>query len=242
MWLGRAMTVLFKIAANILSGDRDSRPTDNDADAKKLLADLGYLSPLPDTNSELTLGRVCLLRAAARMKRLFFLPIESASRLIFMGGEADPAVLGQRYAGQPLGNTAGSGLTLRDAFEACVGEGIEYLSQFEQNDDLYSGSVEQCSTDMFPNDSEAWPSAPDDGWIEAHRLTDGAPALLPASRCLRRVAPSRTVSPPFMLGTGCGAGTSTEMATLHGLMELLERDAASLWWRGGCFGRPIPLE
>jgi ribosomal protein S12 methylthiotransferase accessory factor len=42
-----------------------------------------------------------------------------------------------------------------------------------------------------------------------------------------------------MLGTGSAAGASWEAAALHGLLELIERDAASLWWRGGKRGRTI---
>ncbi|RYJ03525.1 MAG: hypothetical protein EON47_03770, partial [Acetobacteraceae bacterium] len=33
-----------------------------------------------------------------------------------------------------------------------------------------------------------------------------------------------------------------EAAALHALLELVERDAAALWWRGGRRGRPVPLE
>jgi ribosomal protein S12 methylthiotransferase accessory factor len=41
------------------------------------------------------------------------------------------------------------------------------------------------------------------------------------------------------LSTGSAAGTCWEAAVLHGLLELIERDAASLWWRGGNRGRSI---
>jgi ribosomal protein S12 methylthiotransferase accessory factor len=42
------------------------------------------------------------------------------------------------------------------------------------------------------------------------------------------------------LSIGSAAGPSWEAALLHGLLELIERDAASLWWRGGRRGRSIP--
>jgi len=35
------------------------------------------------------------------------------------------------------------------------------------------------------------------------------------------------------LSIGSAAGTSLDGALLHGLLELIERDAAGLWWRGG---------
>jgi ribosomal protein S12 methylthiotransferase accessory factor len=50
------------------------------------------------------------------------------------------------------------------------------------------------------------------------------------------------MTPPFLLSTGCGAGRTQADAVLHGLCELVERDAAGLWWRGGMRGRPLALE
>jgi ribosomal protein S12 methylthiotransferase accessory factor len=44
------------------------------------------------------------------------------------------------------------------------------------------------------------------------------------------------------LSTGSAAGTSWQGAALHGLLELIERDAASLWWRGGRRGRAVPAD
>ncbi len=45
-----------------------------------------------------------------------------------------------------------------------------------------------------------------------------------------------------MLGTGCAAGPTFEAAALHGLLELIERDATSLWWRGGRRGHAVAPE
>jgi ribosomal protein S12 methylthiotransferase accessory factor len=42
------------------------------------------------------------------------------------------------------------------------------------------------------------------------------------------------------LSSGCGAGTSREGALLHGLLELVERDAVALWWLGGRQGLQLP--
>ncbi|MGL1409590.1 YcaO-like family protein, partial [Vibrio parahaemolyticus] len=50
----------------------------------------------------------------------------------------------------------------------------------------------------------------------------------------------RDFPPPFPMSIGSAAGPSRDAAALHGLLELIERDAASLWWRGGQFGRSIP--
>jgi ribosomal protein S12 methylthiotransferase accessory factor len=42
------------------------------------------------------------------------------------------------------------------------------------------------------------------------------------------------------MSIGSAAGPSRDAAALHGLLELIERDAASLWWRGGQLARSIP--
>jgi ribosomal protein S12 methylthiotransferase accessory factor len=49
------------------------------------------------------------------------------------------------------------------------------------------------------------------------------------------------VRPRVKLSSGCGAGFAKEQALLHGLLELVERDAVALWWRGGRLARaPSP--
>ena len=77
-------------------------------------------------------------------------------------------------------------------------------------------------------------------WCRATRLTDGGEVWLPADICLRRPPAQRDFAPPFPLSIGSAAGPSRDAAALHGLLELIERDAASLWWRGGQLARSIP--
>ena len=77
-------------------------------------------------------------------------------------------------------------------------------------------------------------------WYRATRLTDGCEVWLPADICLRRPPAQRDFTPPFPLSIGSAAGPSRDAAALHGLLELIERDAASLWWRGGQLARSIP--
>ena len=64
--------------------------------------------------------------------------------------------------------------------------------------------------------------------------------MLPADLCLRRPPGQQEIEPPFPLSTGSAAGNSWDAAALHGLLELIERDAASLWWQGGNRGKSIP--
>lgn len=210
-----------------------------------LLRYLGY----DDGNASQAEGRARLLRAAARFRRLFLLPVPDAPGLTFFGGEADPATFGMPYQGLPIGNLAGSGLTPQRAFEACVGEGIEYLSQFIRPDNSVElGSTAVCGNApdeharRFINEMLAACSIDTDrpmSWVTASRLTDGAKVRFPLDLCYRRRASEQDFVPPLKLSSGCAAGATLEAATLRALLELIERDAAALWWRGGRRGRSI---
>jgi ribosomal protein S12 methylthiotransferase accessory factor len=76
-------------------------------------------------------------------------------------------------------------------------------------------------------------------WIKARRLPDGAETWFPLDLCCRRPAGQQNFAPPLKLSTGCAAGETFEAAALRAALELVERDAAALWWRGGCRGHPI---
>src|SRR3954466_4599483 len=105
----------------------------SDSAESGLLQYLGY----DDGDAARAEGRAKMLRAAARLRRLFLLPVPDAPGLVFFGGEADPAALGEQPEGLPATSVAGSGLSPQKAFESCVGEGIEYLSQFVQAGDPF---------------------------------------------------------------------------------------------------------
>lgn len=219
--------MLFNNAAILLEDGGGALAAAEREAAARMLADLGY-------DGAGSANRIALLRAAARMPRLFTLPTRTAPGLVFVGGEADPACLDPRYESVPTGSLAGSGLDFREAFEACVGEGIEYLSQFELTGDVLAEAPADLPR-IAPFEGMA--SIPGSGgWVRGKRLADGLPVLLPAERCLRRPG---LPAPLWALSTGCGAGPDWPAAALHGLLELVERDAASLWWRGGRRGRPL---
>ena len=208
----------------------------------KFLINLGYLEPgaPPIQETVVNQQRVSLLCAAAQMRRLFMLPMPYAPGLIMMGGEVSPSVIGNNYSGLPLGSVSGSGTTLRKAFESCVGEGVEFLAQFEQDGDLVVPEPDADLIDPFPTADVPFGFDGDGGFVKDRRLGTDDIVFVPAERCLRRVTSSRT--PRFALGTGCGAGRSIEEAALHGLLELIERDASALWWRGGRAASAVPLE
>jgi ribosomal protein S12 methylthiotransferase accessory factor len=231
----------FEAAATTLAAD----PSVTNASHSSLLQYVGY----DDGNTALAESRVRMLRAAARLRRLFLLPVPDAPGLTFLGGEADPAVLGNQHEGSPIGNLAGSGLTSQRAFEACVGEGIEYLSQFTQPDDTIEsgpltafGEGRDEDARRFVIEILAASSIAADhpiAWAAASRVSDGAKAWFPLDLCYRRRAIERDFAPPLKLSSGCAAGVTVEAATLRALLELVERDAVALWWRGGRLGRSI---
>jgi ribosomal protein S12 methylthiotransferase accessory factor len=126
-------------AASLLLGDN---PEDADApDARHVLEALGYATAaeLPARVDKLDLERVHrarLLNAASRFARLFQLAAPDAPGLICFGAEFDPAMADPMHEGSPLVGVSGIGLSLQEAFQGCVGEGVEYLSQLQTAGDL----------------------------------------------------------------------------------------------------------
>jgi ribosomal protein S12 methylthiotransferase accessory factor len=234
------MPTVYGAAADLLAlGSEKGLVGDRNHPAGRLLSDLGYFADeAPDAAS--VPHRVALLRAADSLAALFSLAVRQAPGLVFLGGQVDPATLVPGHSGSSLGSVAGSGRTLREAFEGCVGEAVEYLSQFEAPGDVVASPGPGATTVApFRNVSPRWPAGNEvRGWVGARRLHDGATVLLPAERCLRQAA-AEAGAPPFAMSTGCGAGKTIEAAAMHAILELVERDAASLWWRGGQRGRPL---
>lgn len=66
-------------------------------------------------------------------------------------------------------------------------------------------------------------------WVRGHRLPDGEPVLVPA-RLVHYSAGVAADSFVFECSNGCATGSCLEEAVLHGLLELIERDAFLLGW------------
>ncbi|WP_210186252.1 YcaO-like family protein [Afipia sp. GAS231] len=171
---------------------------------------------------------------------------------MFFGGEADPAALGKQPEGLPTASLAGSGLSPQKAFESCVGEGIEYLSQFVQADDPVErgpftayGVSPDTQVREFISGLLAYAGIEADrpmAWVPSSGLADGARMWFPLDICYRRHVTEQDFKPPLKLSSGCAAGVTREEATLRALLELIERDAVALWWRGGRRGRAVAPE
>ena len=230
--------LLAQCANVLLSGQPPDRQP---PEIRSLLKALEYATDDPEP---LNRHRAALLRAAAGFTRLFRLRPPEAPGLIVFGAEVDPSFIDPGGLGQRPLPASGLGLSFRSAFESCVGEGIELLSQFESTrDSLFHATPAECEASHtvishFP------PGMPPDsplGWITAQHALARHTVAIPADLCLRRGS-GHGFTPPWPLSIGCAAGPSPEAAMLHGLLELIERDAAALWWRGGQRGRLIPLD
>jgi ribosomal protein S12 methylthiotransferase accessory factor len=233
----------FMVAAAALAADPGLHGLS--AEHCSLLKFLGY----DDGDAAAAGGRARMLRAAARLRRVFLLPVPDSPGVVFFGGEADPAVFGARQRGAPIGSLAGSGLSSQRAFEACVGEGIEYLSQFVQTEDAVASGTFSEYRNAHDADASGFIAAllslgkvdfnRSIAWVPVRRLLDGAEVFFPLDVCYRRPPPEQDFMPALKLSTGCAAGATIAEATLRAVLELIERDAVALWWRGGRRGRSI---
>ena len=244
----QALSALFARAADCISGPYEASSLPEDV--ARLLRSLHYESE-PET-SDLRANRAALLRVAAQFSRVFQLSAPEAPGLVFFGGEVAPSMIAPDHAQAPLTSVGGMGLSMRAAFESCIGEGVEYLSQFEAGDEpLVASSAREMQQaakgegrrfleGLLPATQGAADARFD--CLVATALLDDSKILLPAEICLRRRPGRSRMTPPFLLSMGCAAGVTKADAVLHGLCELVERDAAGLWWRGGVRGRPLALD
>jgi ribosomal protein S12 methylthiotransferase accessory factor len=222
-----------------------------ESEVKTILEKLEYL-PVDGNQPRELQHQVALLEAAGRFPSLFQLAAPDAPGVTFFGAEVSAVGIDSTHLHQARSSASGAGLSLRQGFESCVGEGVEYLSQFETAQDRLQEIAIEDGLAAFDLSSRKMLSEflkPSDGrepdridWIEAKQLSTGRSVPYPADLCLRRTVEHSAVTPPFKLSSGCAAGPSFEAAALHGMLELVERDAVSLWWRGGVRGRMVALE
>ena len=92
-----------------------------------------------------------LLAAAARLRRLFVLPVPDAPGAVFVGAEVAPAAFDLPAPDGPAIGVSGIGLSLRDAFERCVGEAAEYLSMIRRGDEVVTRATVQMVIPITPD-------------------------------------------------------------------------------------------
>ena len=240
--------LLARAASLLLGNDVDAA---GDRDARGILQALEYGRETGERNNPETANQAHLLTAASRFTRVFELTSPDAPGLFSFGAQFDPALADPMHEGSPIVGVSGVGLKLREAFQGCIGEGIEYLSQLQAATDLLlQPGVDEGREKLGRNalalvaDLLERRMQPERAlsWCCARRVTDGEEVWLPADICLRRPPAQRDFAPPSPLSIGSAAGPSRDAAALHGLLELIERDATSLWWHGGQLPRSIPQQ
>ncbi|MBX9646716.1 MAG: YcaO-like family protein [Xanthobacteraceae bacterium] len=174
----------------------------------------------------------------ARFRRGFRLISPFAPGLFCLGGELGLAGAERDANGAETLSVTGNGRTMSEAVPGLFGEAADLLSQFEQPGDIVGN----------PAPLSGWIAA----WAGLHHLAeatlDGYPAIrvpardkviIPADVALRRSPERRLTTLPFALSSGCAAGPTRGDAELRAILELIERDAAALWWYGGLPARPV---
>lgn len=218
--------------------------------ADRLMTALDYSGaggPPPD--SETAKNRRALLTLAGCMERVFTLPMPHAPGAHFCGAELSHASFGLDGCSPATVGTGGRGETYREAFESCMGETAGYLSFLLHESDrdraLPFTTVETC---LPGADTLTWlygglglrPRNPDDiEWCLADPLNGGEPVAIPFNLCFRDArSPDRSQRPALSNGIGCGP--TEEAALLDALLEVIERDAATLWWYGRAPAADLP--
>jgi ribosomal protein S12 methylthiotransferase accessory factor len=189
--------------------------------------------------------------AAHRLTRLLLLRSPWAPGLRFVGGQAIHEGGPDALCDRRVFSQSGPAETLEAAFASCVGEAVEHLSQIERSSDIARTAP---FDDISPSLMTAFltpireqlaavglaTTNPID-WMNARALATGQDVLVPADWCVRRASHRMGLQPPWILGSGVAAGPDWDWAASRALLELIERDAAALWWVGGRRGRPIAL-
>jgi ribosomal protein S12 methylthiotransferase accessory factor len=190
-----------------------------------------------------------LARAASFADRMFVLHSPFAPGLRFVGAQA-------RDRQGELVNLSGTGESLEEAFVSCIAEGIERLALAERPGDVamvaglevVKDRVMQSALPVIEHDlAEAGHTAATEiDWMRAASVNPGTDfagpeVLVPADWCLRR-RKARSLGRHGAVSTGVASGPDHEWAASRALLELVERDAASLWWEGGRRARPVAIE
>jgi thiazole/oxazole-forming peptide maturase SagD family component len=185
-----------------------------------------------------------LAAVAHRLARAFVIGSPFAPGLCCIGAELalDPEAAAAYAA--PRISVTGNGETLEAALISCLGEAVDRLAVVERAGDVRTEAAhvpdEALAGTWMAQAIEA-AAAPLD-WIEAREAATGRVVALPADLCLRRAPKRRRIAPVGALSTGVAAGPDFEAAAVRGALELIERDAAALWWLGGRVPRAFPLE
>lgn len=157
--------------------------------------------------------------------------------LHFCGALADPQLAGLSAA-LPRISVAGSDLSAEGAETRCLGEAAERLSSlYDRSRDLNMVPAGQIPEDlrMGLDPAAAWEC------LSGQRLNDGEAVWVPAALCLHDPG-GQTAAQIKPVAKGIAAGPDWQSAVSRAVAELVERDAAALWWLGGRMPAPVALD
>lgn len=177
-------------------------------------------------------------RVLARTDRLFRIRAPHMPGLVCIGATIALDDAGARaFGGGSISGTGTSG-HMAGAIAGCLGELAESRSLFERDGDL------AALPSSLPRLDDGWVGAAlaDNvigDWLKGRNPISGEEILIPADVCLRRAPERRVLAPVGPLSAGCATGETFEDAASRAILELIERDAAAIWWLGGRRARPV---
>jgi thiazole/oxazole-forming peptide maturase SagD family component len=191
--------------------------------------------------SQATGSSPALMALTSRFSHFLKLSSPLAPGLECIGGAIQLTAPEQESVGASIMSATGTALTEERAALLCLGETADLLSPLERPGDVIDHAE-------GPDDLTGWiqplllkADRPID-CVSGLRCVDGAPALLPADLCLRRPSSKQSITPIGPLSSGVAAGVDRASALCRAILELIERDAAAMWWFGGCQGREFAKE
>ena len=120
-----------------------------------------------------------------------------------------------------------------------------------RTNDLYDFSEAQYESRPragdIPYDARTWVPRPAEDatvldWVVGWSLTSDERRYVPLAYCYAETPPEAGVEYFRPSGNGVAAGNCVEEAILQGLLELVERDAAAIWWYNRIVRREVALE
>ncbi|WP_292508761.1 YcaO-like family protein [Mesorhizobium sp.] len=184
-------------------------------------------------------NRIAIARMAPKLRLLTRLPHPDAPGAAIYVAQAHPHDHGEEFRDfQPVG-VAGCDWRPERAFEACIAEAAEYLSQLEYPEDRKPGAeTAGRRIDAFDHYlADATETGGERVWLGGHQLGSSEPVALPGELCVRR-ASGRGVL-PYRLGNGVAAGRTLIEAANRAIWELVERDAVARWWHDDLVAQAI---
>ncbi|MET0605558.1 MAG: YcaO-like family protein [Beijerinckiaceae bacterium] len=168
-----------------------------------------------------------------RLSRLFRISGPDMPGLVCIGAVIALDETQARAHGGPSISATGTGVDDGAALVGCLAEAAELLSQFEEPGDVLNSAPDDPRLAGGWLDASASSASGPIDLVRVHDLVSGEAALAAADLCLRRHPVSRKIAPVGALSAGCAAGRTTDEAATRAVLELIERDAAALWWKGG---------